>query len=104
MSKLVQSAFIVAFFGLLACNTLWRPFDAWNIQSGPLRILQGIVDKLLVSWMGAPLAAAVLVALVPLVLIRLFTREDHISAAEPPPSGRPAQTLTQPRARQFGRR
>jgi len=105
MSKPVQSAFIAMFFALLAFNTLSRPFDAWGIQSGPLNLLQSIVDTLLVSWLGSPLAAAVLAALAVALPILSYVGKNRTPAVEAGPAIRSAQSRMQPpKPSQFGKR
>lgn len=105
MSRPVQSALIAVFFALLAVNTLFRPFDTWGIQSGPLNLLQGIVDSLLMSWLGSPSAAGVLILLAIVMPVLPYVGKNRIPADGPRPAGQSAQSrMQQPKGPQFGKR
>lgn len=60
MGKVKSAIGTFLFFALLAVNTALHPFESWRIQSGPLRVMDSLVNAVLVSWAGQTGAVVIL--------------------------------------------
>jgi hypothetical protein len=107
MRKTRTVLLVFAFFAILAINTAFHPFSHWDIQSGPLLILDSIINTVLVWWLGETLSAillAVLAVIVPVMMLGGKAKQVPAQTTSPAAAGR-ATTAPRPQPRQtFGRR